>query len=88
MKQFFKLHAELVLVGMAVIMLGILVGGFVWAIIFVTKNIGLAVNPTPGDTTHTTYNLEGAKALNFHGLREITISTATSSASVASSSAP
>lgn len=68
MKKIFRKHPEAVLTFLALVFLGGLVAYFSWGIGNVVSEVNRGVNSTGAGSGNTSFNLDGARALDLHGL--------------------
>ncbi len=68
MKNFIRIHQELFLSGIAVVLLAIFGVVFVWGITDLAVDIAKAIGPQSSKSSTLRFDLEGAKRLNLKGL--------------------
>ena len=65
MNQIKKIHQEWILVAAALVILGVLVGFFIWNTTVIAVNVERAISPEGTDKTEVKFDLDGAKKLNL-----------------------
>jgi hypothetical protein len=69
MKKFLRNHPDIVLIILAVFFLGAILAYFTWGIGDVIVAVNMALKPAP-ENQSTGFNLQGAAALDLHGLAQ------------------
>lgn len=68
MEIFFRKHIEECLAACAVILIGVIIGCFVWGMTYISQNLDAVFEPRPVAVQIISFNLSGAQSLNLKGL--------------------
>ena len=68
MKHFFREHHDSILIALAVLFLGVLIGYFSWGIGQVVTEVNRAANAKGGGVGNAPFDIRGAQRLDLRGL--------------------
>ncbi len=67
-ESFFRKHTEEFLIGFAVVLALVMIGWFIWGMIFISENLDSVFMAKTPPVKTTSFNLQGAQNLDLKGL--------------------